>query len=186
MLVAVASFAIVAVWQLVVRPLGEKAEDRQVRYDSVVAEVAQGQRDIEAASVDPEVLLKKMRSRADKLEAVFSELEGASDIYNRFDILAKKAGVSIKRLEPVRQETVMEVGSATVETNGFVVECEGTVDAIGSFIRLIQHENGLSRLSSFRINPVQGLANEVPLVHASLRTEHATIKGLFDLVEVNP
>jgi hypothetical protein len=186
MLVAVASFAIVAMWQLIVRPLNEKAEDRRVLYDSVVSEVTQGHRDIEAANVDPAVLLELMRVRAEAFEEVFSELDGASDIYNRFDILAKRAGVSIKRLEPVRQETVMEIGSATVATNGFVVECEGTVDAIGSFIRLIQHENGISRLSAFRINPVQGLADEVPLVHASLRTEHATIKGLFDLVEVSP
>ncbi len=186
MLVGVVSFAIVAMWQLIVRPLGEKAEDLRVQYESVVLEVNQGEADMAAANVDPAVLLEEMRAKARGFVETFEELDGASDIYNRLDVLAERAEVSIKRVEPVRQETVMEVGSATVATNGFVIECEGTIDAIGSFMRLIQRENGLSRISSFRINPVPEKAGDTPLVHASLRTEHVTIRDLFSMEEVKP
>ncbi len=186
MLVAVVSFAIVAMWQLIVRPLGDKAEDYRVRYESVVREVDQGRLDMSAASVDPALLLEDMREKAHGFIETFEELDGASDIYNRFDVLAGRASVTIKRVEPVRQETVMEVGSATVATNGFVIECEGTIDAIGSFMRLIQRENGLSRINSFRINPVPEMDGDTPLVHASLRTEHVTIRNLFSMEEVGP
>jgi len=186
MLVAVVSFAIVAMWQVVVRPLGERTERLRDQYRAVVEEVSQGKLDKTAAKEHPSLLLEKMRAKARRFETRFEKFEGASDIYNRFDKLASRAKVTIKRLEPVHQEVTMKVDAATVKTNGFIIECEGSIDSIGSFMNLIQREDGLSRISSFRINPVPEKDGDTPLVHASLRTDHVTIQDLFNMEEVGP
>lgn len=183
MLVAVASFAVIAVWQLAVRPLDQKLHAKRAGFQSALAELDHGSREMKAATIDPRVLLQGMQETAADFESVFGELAAEPNVYNRFDPLARRAGITIKRLEPSHRDAAFKEGAAEVATAGFVVECEGTLDAAAEFLRLIQRENGLSHIVSVRIVPIRTQTGAQELVHLSLKTEHVMITGLFDLAE---
>jgi hypothetical protein len=121
-----------------------------------------------------------MNATAAAFEDAFRGASGEADVYNRFDPLARRAGITIKRLEPSHRDAAFSDGPAEVATSGFMVECEGTLEAAGAFMRLVQRDNGLSRIAALRISPIAGPAGVVELVHMSLKTEHVTISGLFD------
>lgn len=184
MLVAVASFAVIAVWQVGVRPMQGRYMASRAGFEAARAELERGRSQKQNAISDPRATLSEMREIADSYGAVFEELTDASSVYDRFDPLARETGVSIKRLEPSGRAASFSDGPAEVATCGFVVDCEGTLDAAGAFIDRIQHDTGLSRVTSIRIIPARDSSGERLLVHMSVKTEHVGIRDLFDGTEV--
>ncbi len=179
MLVAVASFAVVAAWQVVVRPMSAKAESQSAAFEDMSADVEQGLKDIAATAVHPHEILSLMESKASEYQSSFVSIGTGSDIYNHFDPLARRARLTISRLEPTDLESKFTDGSAEVTTSRFVVEGDGTLEAVREFISLIQSESGLCKITSLRIIPARSTDQESALVHVTLRTEHITIENLF-------
>lgn len=180
MLVGVASFAVIAAWHVGVRPMSAKAKAQQAAFDIVSTDVAQGLAQMESTPVDPQQLLQTMNVKAEQYRVSFTSTDASTEVYSLFDPLARRAGMTISRLEPTEQQVHIKDGLASVTTSRFVVEGDGTLESVRAFIWLIQHDCGLSIIRSMRIIPVRAVDGEDNQVHLTIRTEHVTIADIFD------
>ncbi len=168
-------------WRFIVRPLHARVQERDAMLQSMQQEVSAGNAHIQAQVTTPEAVISSLRRRADSLRETWSLSNDASRLYERFDALAHRYGVTIERIEPHAAGGNQRVPDPdddvpVVSDLGYSIELIGTYDAVARFMRAVQGETGLVRIESFRIAPEAAGRGE-PRVRASVRTMHFQISG---------
>jgi hypothetical protein len=99
-------------------------------------------------------------------------------MFDALNALARRAGVVVQRIEPARGGAEVARPDAasgiSAETIGFTMQLTGPLDSVGAFLRLIEHEAGMSRVQSARVSPASG---QPGMVEALVVTSHVVFDG---------
>ena len=168
-------------WQFIIRPMRTRVVERRAEIEAMRQEIDASTQAIEAQRATPEQVITDLRGRAADLRELWAVSADASRLYERFDALAHRYGITIERMEPkaaASQGTSPkdEEDTPHIAEIGYSIELVATYDAVARFFRAVQGETGMVRVESFRIAPEESSGRE-PLVRASLRTVHYQVTG---------
>ncbi len=168
-------------WRFLISPLHSRVQERRLMLETMREEVAAGTSQMEFQQSTPESVIVSLRNQAQALRDFWEVSADASSLYERFDALAHRYGVTIERMEP-RKATAQPVraedepDAPLIAEIGYSIELIASYDAIARFMHAVQGETGMVRIDSFRIAP-EAVGYGEPRVRASLRTTHFQITG---------
>jgi len=171
----------VAGWRFLVSPMHTRVAERRATLDAMRQEINAGSQQMQLETDTPAQVIAELRRRADNLRDLWQVSSDASRLYERFDALAHRYGVTIERMEP---RTATSQGSSGPDAEdapqiaeiAYSIELLGTYDAATRFLHAVQGETGIIRVDSFRVAPETARGPE-PIVRVSLRTTHYQVSA---------
>ncbi|MEZ6243503.1 MAG: hypothetical protein R3B57_10725 [Phycisphaerales bacterium] len=179
-LIVVISLA-VAGWRFLIGPMHTRVNERRATLDAMRDEIDAGSDQIQLQPTSPAEVIAELNHRADALRDLWGVSADASRLYERFDALAHRYGVTIERMEPRSGQNQSSSRADNPDTPqvaeiGYSIELVATYDAVARFLHAVQGETGMVRIESFRVAPEPSRGHE-PMVRASVRTVHYQVTG---------
>lgn len=149
--------AAVGAWQVGLRPHAARVAQAQATLDAERAEVAgyESQRDVQVSN--PYGLITDIETRAQRLDELSRRSGRTANLYDMLGGLAARAGVDVERIDPKgSQNPIKDKQTKTgqsVAGTVYAIEINGPYDRVASFLGLLQHDAGLTKVVSFRMNP---------------------------------
>lgn len=170
-----------AAWQFGIRPLRTDLAEKQASLAAIRSEVDGGLTRVSQQPRTPDAVIAELKAQADELRDAWDVAADASVLYEQFDAIAHRHGITIERLEPLHASdrtapTQSEEDTPSVTELAYAIELSGEYDSLTRFILAVQTETGLMRVESVRIAPAGTPAHRTR-ARASLRTTHFRVEG---------
>lgn len=162
-------------WYVAIRPLEESlAQSRStlvVNEQRLTVHQASTTRDSDLGGVASE-----LAHRAQSMQAFVDRWGDAGTLYESFRSMARAAGVRLERVEP-RGVTPIPGASRSAKSPGdilqYSLELSGTYAQIASFLDECEHSLGASKITSFRISPLnRPMSGGDQVLSAAVDTSH--------------